>query len=584
MSPRADAERALARIAAAAAAIAVLGDTYLIVGSASPIAFGPAGLLWPLAASVALILVPVLAWGSTGPAGVGSRRLALAVSLGYAAFGVALGLVPPVARDELTHHLALPALYWQRCRIFEVPFAEQSYYPMLLEMYYTPLWGWFSAPAPRILHLLFGLGAAATVSMVALQREGPRAVPLATTLVLFTPTVASLATTAYVDLGVLFYTAVALTTLLLWFDTNRFSWLALSALSAGAAGATKYNGLIVVALLALGSLLAPHHASLRRACSFAILYGALALLPLSPWLAKNALQTGNPLFPLFAEFAGGRPPTPRPAIDVFSRRRFLHGETWPEIAAVPVRVFLTGREGSPAQFDGVLHPLFLLGIAAALRRKASREQRLLLGFAAAYFACVFFQTDMRARYLLPTVPAAALLTTSAIVRIGRRNPGLASALLAAGALFSGAHLVDRWLRLNPLALWTGRESRAAYVARHVPEFPVVEYANRNLPENALVYLAFLGNRSYYLARSFVYDTYYSGTTLREAAEAGETADELAARLRHRGITHLLAADGLLARYLGDNLSSAGLERWNTFAARHLVPLASHAGVTLYEIR
>ncbi|TAJ79930.1 hypothetical protein EPO44_19030, partial [bacterium] len=46
---------------------------------------------------------------------------------------VILGLLPPTARDELTHHLAIPKLYVKAGRIYEIPFAPYSYYPMLLD-------------------------------------------------------------------------------------------------------------------------------------------------------------------------------------------------------------------------------------------------------------------------------------------------------------------------------------------------------------------------------------------------------------------------------------------------------------------
>src|SRR5688572_28006004 len=36
---------------------------------------------------------------------------------------VALGLLPPTSRDELTHHLAIPKLYAKAGRIIEVPMA-----------------------------------------------------------------------------------------------------------------------------------------------------------------------------------------------------------------------------------------------------------------------------------------------------------------------------------------------------------------------------------------------------------------------------------------------------------------------------
>src|SRR5690349_18646272 len=55
---------------------------------------------------------------------------------------VLLCLVPPTARDELTHHLAIPRLYVRSGKIVAVPMALYSYYPMLLDMLYTPWVAW----------------------------------------------------------------------------------------------------------------------------------------------------------------------------------------------------------------------------------------------------------------------------------------------------------------------------------------------------------------------------------------------------------------------------------------------------------
>src|ERR1043166_9210808 len=61
---------------------------------------------------------------------------------------ILLCLVPPTARDELTHHLAIPRLYVRAGKIIEVPIAPYSYFPMLLEMLYTPwiYWGYDFVP------------------------------------------------------------------------------------------------------------------------------------------------------------------------------------------------------------------------------------------------------------------------------------------------------------------------------------------------------------------------------------------------------------------------------------------------------
>ena len=75
-------------------------------------------------------------------------------------------------------------------------------------------------------------------------------------LLLFTtPTVIALASSAYVDLALLFYSAAALIALLCWSESGRTSLLLASALAAGAAASTKYNGVLVIVLLAAGVLI-----------------------------------------------------------------------------------------------------------------------------------------------------------------------------------------------------------------------------------------------------------------------------------------------------------------------------------------
>ena len=54
---------------------------------------------------------------------------------------IILSSVPPVSRDALTHHLAVPKLYLQHGGIYEIPSIEFSYYPMNLDLLYlVPLY------------------------------------------------------------------------------------------------------------------------------------------------------------------------------------------------------------------------------------------------------------------------------------------------------------------------------------------------------------------------------------------------------------------------------------------------------------
>ncbi len=236
----------------------------------------------------------------------------------------------------------------------------------------------------------------------------------------------------------------------------------------------------------------------------------------------------------------------------------------------------------------VFNPLFLLGFALAWRPGAARRDRLLAAFAAVLLPLTFFLQDLVARYAAIVLVPLAVLTAEGLERWWTDRPATRPALvgLAAGALlFNAAHFADFWRRTDPFAYLSGRQTRAEYVTRFVPEYPLAAYANTHLPANAVTYLAFLGSRAYYWERPFTYDNigYSEGSRLRDAARLATDARDIARRLSAGGISHLAAADRLLARSMRDNLSALELARWQQFTAQHLRLLYAANGFGLYAI-
>ncbi len=67
------------------------------------------------------------------PLEAGEKALLLCmICLAFTHFILSLG--PPLGRDVLTQHLALPKLYVQHHRVFNLPFAESSFNPMQADM------------------------------------------------------------------------------------------------------------------------------------------------------------------------------------------------------------------------------------------------------------------------------------------------------------------------------------------------------------------------------------------------------------------------------------------------------------------
>ena len=76
---------------------------------------------------------------------------------------IILSLVPPVSKDALTHHLAVPKLYLKHGGIYEIPDILFSYYPMNLDLLYLiPLY-FGNDIIPKFIHFSFALFTAGLV-------------------------------------------------------------------------------------------------------------------------------------------------------------------------------------------------------------------------------------------------------------------------------------------------------------------------------------------------------------------------------------------------------------------------------------
>ena len=257
---------------------------------------------------------------------------------------VPLGLVPPTARDELTHHLAVPKLYASAGRIYEIPFDYPSYYPMLLEMLFTPWVKWRWDFIPKLIHGLFGFLTGLLLYGYLARRLSHIYGLLGFLFFVSTPAILRLSNWAYVDLGLVFYSTASLLCLLQWIEprkipalhASRFtpqgSWLVLAGLSAGFAAATKPNGLVVLLLLffVLALISGRESKNATRVTVYHLsLFLLFAFIPISPWLGRNFVWTGNPLFPFLTSFLGGGSSgdVAGASVGVLARRHLLYGES-----------------------------------------------------------------------------------------------------------------------------------------------------------------------------------------------------------------------------------------------------------------
>ncbi len=504
---------------------------------------------------------------------------------------VMLGLLPPTARDELTHHLAIPKLYVKADRIFEIPFAPYSYYPMLLDMLYTPWVGWGWDSIPKLIHGLYGFLTALLLYAYLARRLSSFYGLLGFFFFIFTPAILRLSHWAYVDLGVTFYSTASLLCLLRWVEEDQEKrWLVFAGLSAGFSMAVKPNGLLVFLLLffVLLFLMASrvHRDGVGKVTSQIFLFALLALVALSPWLLKNLAWTGNPLFPFFTGLLGGGGESGgEPGLGLLDRRRLLYGESWWQISTLPLRIFFSGQDDKPQYFDGVLNPMLILFLPWAFKGKWDAEKKILFGFSVFYLLYAVFLVELRIRYILPIVPPLVILLVYSLHNIYLRivPPSLLFGTVLILLAMNGVYLWNYFHGVSPLDYLRGHESREAYLTRVLPDYPSLQFINRNLPSAAKVYFLFMGRRVYYCEREYFHDGgEYAGTLLRVISVARD-GDDLYAGLRQNGLTHLLVRDNLLEAFLNNNLTIEQKKLWVSFANGHLKRLFHSRGYSVYRI-
>ena len=346
---------------------------------------------------------------------------------------------------------------------------------------------------------------------------------------------------------------------------------------------TKYNGLVVLFLL---SLFAPFlylrtekgkRFAQAKAIGYAAVFLLLALTVFSPWMIRNAIWTGNPIYPLYNRHFDGQAAVDKDAEDVapeikkrvqyqvghwnhFAIRRIMFKESWTQIALIPLRIFFQGQDNKPQFFDGKLNPFLLILPLVAIFSLSRipigqrRDLKLFAVFIGLFILVSFLRTSIRIRYIAPVIPPLVILTAFGCHQIerffierGRFTLGR-SILFAAviGALGINIHYVINQFRVvEPFSYISGKVSRDHYIAYHRPEYPLLKYANQHLSDNQEILTLFMGNRIYYSDRYMVPgETWFTQLSLQSAS-----VTDIQQGFDDKGYKHILANTDLVNQWL-----------------------------------
>ncbi len=552
--------------------------------------------------------------------GAGPLRWSWLLVVPFAAIGLCAAALPPGllwaeeagGYDVLEYHLAVPKEFLRLGAITFLPHNAYSNFPLNYEMLAMwmmslrgdPISGCYLAVMVNV--LLAGLLIAA--AWLIGRRRSPRAGVFAGLLAATTPWVWYLAGIAYVEPGMLAMGMAALAALLRA-GSSRVPqrWCLLAGLLAGLSCGFKYPAVVLIAMpLALLVADVPKRQRYRSLAMYAL----GAAITFAPWMIRNTINTGNPVFPL--------------ATGVFGARTDAWNDTlaarWARAHGVDREQPITARAGDAIGMtlgDWRLGaPLFVLAGMGVAARRRDRTTLLLALILAAQLAIWFFATHLFARFIVVCLlPLIGLASGAAAPASKAGNdppaggdgpaagPRIAPLILVAWGLLLASGVIHLY-RFGRLYYDHTRSRDAAGAAVSIQAFgrddwfvrgevPGMEEigALNNLPDNARVML--VGEaRTFYIRPECDYAVVFSPHPLAGAVRRDGDAGAVLDWLRGRGVDRLLVHWSEMSRLrrtygfpeelnedLFVRLEDAGLEPERSFA----LPGAARSYATLYRV-
>lgn len=483
--------------------------------------------------------------------------------------------LPEVDFDVKEYHFGGPKEWYLASQISFLPHNVYTSFPFLTEML-TLLgmvlygdWYWGALAGKGVL-MAFGPLTALGIYVAGRRWFSARAGAWAAFIHLSTPWIYRISIIAYVEGGLACYLFASLMVVMLYLDREtqvpspdfpdevpdrRASWAILAGFLSGSAMACKYPGVVSV-VIPCGLILvwnawkysidkAVVEPSRRRATWYGTLFSIGVFLAMGPWLLKNLVETGNPVYPLLYNVFGG--------VDWNAELndKFRRGHSPDHYQLLD----LAEKVKDVALKSDWLSPL-LFGLAPMAFFAMSRRRVAWLWLFVIYqFGIWWLLTHRIDRFWVPLIPVVSLLAGVGAAwnehRIWRWVIRIAVGL---AATFNVAFMTSSLCGYNAYLLDL---NRAAEQTAQITS-PEIVLLNAQLPAGSKVLC--VGEAELFDARfPYVYNTVFDKSVFEEwcgvAGFTGVSADrplksseEIRRIFREQGITHVLVNWQEILRY------------------------------------
>ncbi len=450
-------------------------------------------------------------------------------------FTVLFCFLPEIANDALGIHLYVAKLFVKNASISPSFYDLFSYRPLLMSAMYSTGLLFQNVAIAKFFHWVCGVLLVGTLAIKVMEVTQSKKIALFLGLMLWlTPTLMNQITTTYIDAGVSFFIFLGYCVVMDCFDDLKPSNFFYGGLLIGLAVAIRSLalGAFFSVIVMLGFRLFQRDLKMRVTIA-GMCFALGVLLTSAYWFLRDWVYTGNPVYPYLGSLFGNEELS-------FLTSLYFHKLGLPKSPAsflmIPWSITF-----KPQYFDyhHWVGPFYLsvlpVVLYAAIQFKEARRHLQFVLF----FIIFWYFTGQVVRYLLPALPvyllAAAIGLRELSVRFlqeARRNflAKTVSCLAITSLLcLTGYHF--RYQFAPVLRVWSSTE----YLQKMERTIPIVEWVNKNLPQNAKI-LNFGEAHLFYFEREMILDVEFR---LRTHYDQKSSPAAMAVFLREKGITHIL---------------------------------------------
>lgn len=465
-------------------------------------------------------------------------------------------IVPETNYDVLEYHLAVPE---QDIRVGEITPQPYNFYanmPFGVEMIYTfgmLFEGGASAETPKIINFGFLILSLFLLNGIMRELYCVRIIrAFCIILYLCILTTFRMSVGAFADLGVTIFVASAVLLFLISLSSSRKRCLIFASFFLGFASCCKYPAigiwvipyLLILLPIATAFFLKDKWNYISKK-SFVKLYalllffmGLFIFIIFLPWMIKNTLYAGNPVYPFFSKIFGSD---------------LMNYERSQKIISVHGTVSLLSIAYLKAIFGklNLVGWIFLLPIIALFKEDyLFKKKTLALWLYLAGAICVWATVkDSPDRFFAPGFLIICGLTGGMINSFYERKY-FKSLIVLPYFIFIFAQTQMMFFNLvnyDFLSYALGSMTQEEYLKKNLKGYyDAVEYINKELPDNSKIFFVYEA-RTFYIEKEVMANTVHDTCPLYEIAKVSTSGEEIINTLKQQGFTHILVNEIELQR-------------------------------------